>query len=147
MDPWTGEVLALANWPTFNPQAISEAQPDNKRDRALTDPYEPGSTLKPFIVGPALEAKITKPSEIFHLNNGVWPAGYGHRIIRDVHGYGQLALWDVLVKSSNIGMCQLGQRMGNKGLFDALTDFYFGERTGIELPGEDSGLVNPFKKW
>ncbi len=147
MDPWTGEVLALANYPTFNPQVINEAPADNKRNRALTDPYEPGSTLKPFIVGPALEAKITRPSEVFPINGPAWPAGYGHRIIRDVHPYGKLALWDVLVKSSNIGMCMLAQRMGNKGLYDALTEFQFGKKTGIELPGEDQGLVNSFRKW
>jgi cell division protein FtsI (penicillin-binding protein 3) len=147
LDPTTGEVLALANWPTFNPQALGDAPADNRRNNALVSPYEPGSTLKPFLVGPAMAAKLTRPGEIFSTGGASWPAGYGHRIIRDVHGYAKLALWDVLVKSSNIGMCMLSQRMGNRGLYDALKSWRFGERTGIELPGEDSGLVNAFRKW
>ncbi len=147
IDPWTGDILALANYPTFNPQVLSEATPERRLNRAVVVPYEPGSTIKPFIVGPALSAKITRPSEVFPINGPAWPAGYGHRTIRDVHGYSRLALWDVLVKSSNIGMCMLGQRMGNGGLYSALTGFNFGKRTGIELPGEDPGLVNPLKKW
>jgi cell division protein FtsI/penicillin-binding protein 2 len=68
-------------------------------------------------------------------------------VIRDVHPYSRLALWDVLVKSSNIGMCMLAQRMGNNGLHASLTSFKFGQRTGIELPGEDPGLVNPLRRW
>lgn len=147
MDPWTGEVLALANYPTFNPQAINEASAARRRNNAIVVPYEPGSTIKPFIVGPAIAAKEARPGEIFKTGGASWPAGYGGRIIRDVHGYSQLALWDVLVKSSNIGMCMLGQRMGNDGLFKALTGFKYGQRTGIELPGEDPGLINPLKKW
>jgi cell division protein FtsI (penicillin-binding protein 3) len=147
LDPWTGDVLALANYPTFNPQVLGEATPERRLNRAVVVPYEPGSTLKPFIAGPALSAKITRPSEVFPINGPNWPAGYGRRIIRDVHGYPRLALWDVLVKSSNIGMCMLGQRMGNSGLHASLTSFKFGQRTGIELPGEDPGLVNPLKRW
>ena len=147
IDPWTGDILALANYPTFNPQVLSEATPERRLNRAVVVPYEPGSTIKPFIVGPALASKITRPSEIFPTGGAAWPAGYGHRVIRDVHGYSRLALWDVLVKSSNIGMCMLGQRMGNRGLHTALTGFNFGSRTGIELPGEDPGLVNSLRKW
>jgi cell division protein FtsI/penicillin-binding protein 2 len=147
LDPATGEVLALANWPTFNPQSLEEAPKEYRRNNALVSPYEPGSTLKPFLVGPALSAKLTRPGEIFPTGGASWPAGYGRRVIRDVHGYAKLALWDVLVKSSNIGMCMLGQRMGNRGLYDALKTFGFGGRTGIELPGEDPGLVNPLRKW
>ncbi len=147
IDPWTGDVLALANYPTFNPQVLSEATAERRLNRAVVVPYEPGSTIKPFIVGPALASKITRPSEIFPTGGASWPAGYGRRIIRDVHGYSRLAMWDVLVKSSNIGMCMLGQRMGNGGLHGALTSFNFGSRTGIELPGEDPGLVNPLRRW
>lgn len=147
IDPFTGDVLALANYPTFNPQQINETPAGTRRNRAVVDPYEPGSTIKPFIVGPALQKQVTRWDEIFPTNGDRWPAGYGGRVVRDVHGYAKLALWDVLVKSSNIGMCMLGQRMGNPGLFAALTGFKFGQRTGIELPGEDPGLVNPLKKW
>ena len=147
IDPFTGDVLALANYPSFSPQAIRETAPAVRANRALVFPYEPGSTIKPFIVGPALQKGETRWDEIFLTKGESWPAGYGHRVIRDVHGYPQLALWDVLVKSSNIGMCMLGQRLGNTGLHDALAGFKFGQRTGIELPGEDTGLLNSLKKW
>jgi cell division protein FtsI/penicillin-binding protein 2 len=146
MDPKTGDVLALANWPTFNPENLEDSTAEVRRNRALTDPYEPGSTIKPFIVGPALEWKQTRVNEIFKTGGKVYLTPYGRRI-EDVHGYDQLALWDVLVKSSNIGMSMLGERMGNPKLWRALTAFGFGKPTGIELPGEDPGLVNPLKKW
>ncbi len=145
MDPKTGDVLALANWPTFNPQNLEDSTDEVRRNRALTDPYEPGSTIKPFIAGPAIEWNITKPTEVFHTGK-IYHTPYGRKI-EDVHGYDSLAMWDVLVKSSNIGMSLLGERMGNAKLFEALTTFRFGERTGIDLPGEDPGLINPLNKW
>jgi len=145
MNCQTGQVLALANWPTFNPQNLEDSKPEVRRNRALTDPYEPGSTIKPFIVGPALEWNITHPTEIFNVGSP-YITPYG-RHVADVHEYGKLALWDVLVKSSNIGMCKLGERMTNPSLYKALKTFNFGQRTGIELPGEDPGLVYPLRKW
>ena len=146
MDPRTGDVLALANWPTFNPQNLDDSTPEVRRDRALTDPYEPGSTFKPFIAGPALQQHITTAGEIFPLHGPYYHTPYGRRIT-DVHGYDQLAFWDVLVKSSNIGMSMLGERMGNEKLNAAIRSFGFGHQTGIELPGEDPGRVNPISKW
>jgi cell division protein FtsI/penicillin-binding protein 2 len=146
MDPQTGDVLALANWPTFNPQNIEDSTPELRRNRSLTDPYEPGSTIKPFIVGPAMEMNVTKPQEIWPIHAKTWKTPY-NRTITDVHHYGPITTWDVLVKSSNIGMSMLGERMGNTKLHRALTDFGFGRVTGIDLPGEDGGQVNPLKKW
>src|SRR5688572_9004232 len=146
MDPKTGDVLALANWPAFNPQNLEDSTPETRRNRALVDPYEPGSTIKPFIAGSALQWNLTRVNEVFPIKGPVWFTPYGRRIT-DVHPYPQLALWDVLVKSSNIGMSMLGGRMGNSKLHKALTNFGFGRPTGIELPGEDPGLVNPLKKW
>ncbi len=118
---------------------------ETRRDRVLTDPYEPGSTIKPFIAGPAFAWNVTRPTEIFKTGKK-WYTPY-HRMIEDVHGYDQLAMWDVLVKSSNIGMSQLGERMGNPRLHEALSSFRFGTPTGIELPGEDPGRLNPLKQW
>jgi cell division protein FtsI (penicillin-binding protein 3) len=146
MDPRTGDVLALANWPTFNPQNLEDSTNDVRRNRCLTDPYEPGSTIKPFIVGPSLTWNLTRLTEVFPIRGPVWLTPYGRRIT-DVHPYEQLALWDVLVKSSNIGMSMLGGRMGNGNLHKALTGFGFGQPTGIELPGEHPGLINPLRKW
>jgi cell division protein FtsI/penicillin-binding protein 2 len=145
MDPHNGDVLAMANWPTFNPQNLDDSKPDVRRNRLLTDPYEPGSTIKPFIAGPAFSWNVVHPTDIFKTGKR-WYTPY-HRLVEDVHGYDQLAMWDVLVKSSNIGMSQLGERMGNERLHRALSGFHFGEETGIELPGESPGKVNPLKKW
>jgi cell division protein FtsI/penicillin-binding protein 2 len=146
MDPKTGDVLAMANWPNFNPQSMEESTPELRRNRCLTDPYEPGSTAKPFVAGPALAWKFTRLYEVWPIHGPVWHTSYGRKVT-DVHGYDQLATWDVLVKSSNIGMSMLGNRMGNQNLYKALTSFGFGKPTGIDLPGEDPGLVNPLKQW
>lgn len=146
MDPKTGDVLALANWPTFNPQNLEDSKPDLRRNRALTDPYEPGSTIKPFIAGPAMSWNITRPNEVWEIRGPKWKTPYG-RTITDVHPYDALATWDVLVKSSNIGMSMMGERMGNAKIREALVNFGFGRVTGIDLPGEDPGLLNPLKKW
>jgi cell division protein FtsI/penicillin-binding protein 2 len=146
MDPKTGDVLALANWPTFNPQNLGVSKQEIRRNRCLTDPYEPGSTFKPFIAGPALRENITRVSEVFPVHGPHFVTSYGRKVT-DVHGYDQLAFWDVLVKSSNIGMCMLGERMGNAKLYSAMRSFGFGRQTGIEMPGEDPGRVNPLAKW
>jgi cell division protein FtsI (penicillin-binding protein 3) len=148
MDPRTGDILALANWPSFNPQNLNDSPKDVRRNRALTDPYEPGSTIKPFIVGPALGWRLTRMSEVFATASPYTP--YPRRHISDVHSYASLSLWDVLVKSSNVGMCKLAARMGNPRLVEALASFGYGKSTGIELPGEHPGILrNPRKltKW
>ncbi|HEX4124748.1 MAG TPA: penicillin-binding protein 2 [Tepidisphaeraceae bacterium] len=145
MDPHTGEVLALGNWPTFDPQN-HDAPPELRRDRALTDPFEPGSMIKPFIVGPALEAGVTRLTEIWPIPGIRYRTPYG-RIITDVEYYGPLSLWDVLVKSSNIGMSMLGERLGNPHLHTIFSMWNFGKPTGIELPGESGGKLNPLRYW
>ncbi|MGE5607835.1 MAG: peptidoglycan D,D-transpeptidase FtsI family protein, partial [Bacillota bacterium] len=145
MDPKTGDVLAMANWPTFNAQNLEDSPPEVRRNRCVTDPYEPGSTLKPFIMGPALAWGMTRPEEVWSVPSP-YITPYG-RAIKDVHGSGRLTSWDIIVKSSNVGMSRLAERMGNAKLHEALTMFRFGRTTGIELPGEDPGLVYPLKKW
>ena len=147
MDPRTGDILALANYPTFNPQNLEDSTPETRTNRVLVSPYEPGSTIKPFIAGSALAWHVTRPEEVFHTNGSHYITPYGRKITDEHGGYPELALWDVLVKSSNIGMSMLGERMGNDKIWKALTNFGFGTRTGIELPGESGGRVNPLKKW
>lgn len=148
MDPRSGEILALANYPTFNPQNLEDTAtlPELRRNNALVAPYEPGSTLKPFVLGPALRQRVTKLDEVWPLAGRTWRTPYG-RTITDVHGYGPLSSWDGLVKSSNVLMSMLAGRMGNKKLHEALTSWGFGQPTGVELPGEDAGRLNPLKKW
>src|SRR5438132_14185964 len=104
MDPKTGEVLALANWPTFSPQNLQDAPAEVRRNSTLAMPYEPGSTIKPFIMGPALQWHVTRPEEIWPINSISYNVPNSRRMVKDVHFYGPLPTWDVLVKSSNIGM-------------------------------------------
>ena len=146
MDPKTGEVLALANWPTFNPQNLGDSRAEVRRNRALTDPYEPGSTLKPFIVGPAVAQRVTRVSEVWNMPTASYDTELRRKPVTDVHHYAQLATWDVLVKSSNIAMVMLGERMGKQSLTRAIAGFGFGRPTGIELPGEDPGMLTPGEK-
>jgi cell division protein FtsI/penicillin-binding protein 2 len=147
MDPKTGEVLALANYPTFHPQNLSDSTNDARRNRALTDPYEPGSTIKPFIVGPAVAGRVARLDTIFEMPTAQYISPLRKKPVTDVHHYPQLALWDVLVKSSNVGMTMLGERMGKQKVYRALKGFNFGRPTGIELPAEDPGQVSPFARW
>ena len=145
IDPQTGDVLAMCNWPTFNPQNLEDSNADLRRNRCLTDPYEPGSTLKPFVMGPALAWGVTQANHVWPIRNPyVLPYG---RTVKDVSSYPPLTSWDVLVKSSNVGMCMLAEKMGQAKLHQALSIFRFGRTTGIELGGEDPGLVYPLKKW
>lgn len=146
IDPHTGEILAMANWPTFHPQDLEDSSAEVRTNRAIVVPYEPGSTIKPFIAGPALAWNVTRLDEVFPLHGAHYITPYG-RHITDVHGYDELAMWDVLVKSSNIGMSMLGERMGNEKIHRALTSFCFGRPTGVELPGENGGKINPLAKW
>ncbi len=122
MDPATGEVYALANYPTFNPQNIDDSTPEIRTNHCIVSPYEPGSVIKPYIAGPAFAWHITRMDEVFAINGPNYTTPYG-RVIRDAEraGYARLAMWDVLVKSSNIGMSMLGERMVNEKLHLALT--------------------------
>lgn len=146
MDPWTGEILALANWPTYDPSAYLQAPPEARMNRALVAPYEPGSTIKPFIVAPAMQQGVVRLADSFHLHGGRYRTPYG-RMITDVHGYDRLNVWDILVKSSNIGMSLIVQRMTTAQLHDALSGFGFGRPTGVELPGEAGGRLSAPRRW
>lgn len=146
IDPQTGAILALANWPTFNPQTLDDSTPELRRNNCLVCPFEPGSAIKPFIAGPALAWNITRPEEMWPIPGISWNC-YGSRRVTDVHGYGHLCTWDVLVKSSNIGMSMMGMRMGATNVRRALAGFEFGQATGVELPGEDPGLLPPLRLW
>lgn len=146
MDPHTGEILAMANWPTFNPANLEDSKPETRRNRCLTDPYEPGSTIKPFIVGPALASKWARPTDLYRIP-GPYKSPLRAKLVTDVHYYGSLALWDVMVKSSNIGMVQLSEKLGAERLSTSIRAFGFGAPTGVELPGENGGLINPLRKW
>jgi cell division protein FtsI (penicillin-binding protein 3) len=145
MEPHTGEVLAMASRPGFNPNIPSDVPSDAWRNLAVSAVFEPGSTFKPFVVAWAIQHGLLKPDDVIPCFNGAYRMG--RRILHDHHAYSQLSVEDILVKSSNIGMARIGERLGVSGLHRATAAFGFGTRTGIELPGEISGLVRPKADW
>jgi cell division protein FtsI/penicillin-binding protein 2 len=145
IDPKTGDVLAMATRPSFDPNHPELAAPEEWKNRAIADIYEPGSTFKPFVVGYGLDQQVLHKTDMFDCENGLYKMG--RRLLHDHHRYGTLSLTDVLVKSSNIGMAKIGERLTNERLFEAATLFGFGQKTGIELPGELSGILRPLKEW
>ncbi len=145
MSPRTGEVLAMTSVPTYDPSAAGKFKPDARRNRVLTDPMEPGSAFKPFVMAAALTEGVTRPAETIFCHNGLYVTG--KRRLSDHEPYGTLSVEQILIHSSNIGMAILGQRLGNMRMHAALRQFGFGAQTGIDLPGEGEGLLMPLKTW
>ncbi len=146
MEPRSGELLALASRPTYSPNDLSDVPEEAWKNQAISIVYEPGSTFKPFIVAWGLQQKALTIDDTFNCHFGTYRM-QGGRQIRDVGKHGLLNVTEVLVKSSNIGMAQIGDRMQNEGLYAAVTRFGFGRPTGVELPGELSGILHPLEKW
>ena len=142
MDPRTGQVLAVANRPSFNPNALKDYDPDSIRNRAITDIFEPGSIFKVFLLATALEEGAVQKNDIFFCHNGAYRIG--REIIHDHKKYGWLSVQNIIKVSSNIGASQIGLKVGAKRLDRYIRNFGFGARTGIRLPGEVKGIVrNP----
>src|SRR4051812_46902989 len=140
MDPHTGEILALANWPTFNPNTFSRADDDAKRNRAIQTLYEPGSTFKIVTASAALERKVITPDTMIDTNPGsiTFP---GRKPIFDTHKYGVIDFTDVIVKSSNVGAIKVGLRVGPQTLTQYVNRFGFGQTLGPDFKGETAGIV------
>lgn len=145
MDPTTGAVLAMANYPGFDPNLYQDYSLSRYRNRAITDPYEPGSTFKPFVAAGALNEGVVRLGEVFDCEGGSWRDD--HRTLNDHHPYGFLTFEEVLIKSSNIGMGKIGRRLGNTLIHKYVRAFGFGEATGIDLAGEDMGILQPLSRW
>jgi cell division protein FtsI (penicillin-binding protein 3) len=144
-NPANGEILALASWPTFDPNHVGNAPTENLMDRAVTAAYEPGSTFKLITLAGALQEKITTPEEVVDCQMGkIMLAG---RLIHDHKPFGLLTVADVLAKSSDIGAIKIGLRLGPQRFYQHIRDFGFGEATGIELPGENPGLLRRVENW
>lgn len=142
MDPQTGEILALANYPTFNPNAFGQyqRQPEVRRNRAVQEIYEPGSTFKIVTASAALEERAFSTDELIDVSAGL--IRIGPRIVQDVHRYGPLSFTDVLVKSSNVGAIKIGDRVGADRLGQYVRRFGFGRRACRDLPGETAGMLS-----
>jgi len=145
MEPRTGDILAMAQTPAFDPNLFNDATADEWRNKPITDSLEPGSTIKPFLVAAALDAGKITPESVFDGHGGQWQ--FGRKLIRDVHGVGTMNAYEVVKYSSNIGAVQVGQRLG-KELYGAyLAAYGFGEPTGVGLSGETGGILHPSSKW
>jgi cell division protein FtsI (penicillin-binding protein 3) len=141
VDPSTGEILALASVPGYNPNDYTESDVDGRRDRAVTDRFEPGSVMKPFLMASALAAGTLKPTTVIDCEHGVYQiAGV---TIHDTHVSDLLTPTQILAKSSNIGALKIGLQLGEPALYAAYRRFGFGEPTGVPLPGEASGVLRP----
>jgi len=146
-DPKTGAILAMVSLPDFDPADIGSTDPNNFRSRAITDWYEPGSILKPIVTAIALEAGVVNKTEKIFCENGNYRGrGFG-RIGEYRRGFGDLTVREILIKSSNIGMAKIGQKLGKDRLYEGLKLFGFGYRTGIDVPGEVDGLLRPPDTW
>ena len=142
-NPRTGEILALANWPTFNPN--HPHMPELLKNHAVSDVYEPGSTFKLVTISAALDENVTTPDEVFDCQMGSIVIN-GHRI-HDWKPYGDLSVSDVLAKSSDVGAIKIALRLGDERLYKYIRAYGFGQQTGIELPGETRGLSKPLSRW
>jgi cell division protein FtsI (penicillin-binding protein 3) len=144
LDPRSGEILALANAPSFDPNDVAAAPAESRRNWALQNIYEPGSTFKIVAFSAAIERKLARPDDKIDCQMGaITVAG---RVIHD-HKYGTLTLSEALAKSSNVAAIKLGIRVGNESMYDFMTRYGFGSKTGLELPGETSGLIRRVERW
>ena len=145
LDPQTSAILALAQVPTFDPNTPGDFPPDARRNRVISDYYEPGSTLKALLVAAALDAGQVSETDPIFCENGAYRVGR-HKI-RDVHPYGELSVDGVLTKSSNIGAAKIGEMLGKEHYYNSLRAFGLGQKTGVDLPGEVSGSLPPLRQW
>ena len=145
MDPQTGEILALANAPSFDPNQPPKDAAENRVNGALQNPYEPGSTFKIVAYSAAIEKGLVKPEDKIDCQMGqITVAG---RLIHDHHPFGVLTIADALALSSNVGAIKLGLLVGNESMYDYMKRLGFGSRTGIDLAGESPGILRPLSRW
>ena len=145
LDPRTGEILALANAPTFDPNHAKKIAADVRKNQALQNIYEPGSTFKIVAYSAAIEEKLARPDDLIDCQMG--SINLLGRTIRDTHAYGTLTVTEALAKSSNVAAIKLGLRVGKERMYDYMMRYGFNQKTGIELAGETRGVVRRPEKW
>jgi len=141
----TGEILAMASYPTYDLNRYSTAPPEWMRNNAISFNYEPGSTMKAAVIASALDHGVVKENDMIDCEKGYWV--YGGKALRDSHGEDVIPVKDVIKFSSNIGTAKIALMMGEQLLYDSIRAFHFGEQLGIGIPGEEKGIVNPLDKW
>ena len=145
MNPKTGEVLAIANVPTYDPNTPGQALQVGARNRVVTDIYEPGSTMKAFVVAAALADGVVSFDDEIYCENGLWKLGA--QKVRDSHKYKKLSVAEVFQHSSNIGTAKIALRVGKEAIYKTFTDFGFGQKSYLGLPGEHRGLLRRPERW
>src|SRR5438132_8634341 len=145
VEPFTGEVLALANYPSFNPNNFSQQSAQQRRNRAVADSFEPGSTFKTILAAAALEEEVVGKEDLFYCEMGKYP--YAGKIIHDTHPYGWLPFSKILQVSSNIGFTKVAEKLKRERYFKYIEKFGFGQVTGIDVPGEVPGLLRKPESW
>jgi cell division protein FtsI (penicillin-binding protein 3) len=145
MEPQTGAVLALAHAPFFNPNAYTDFNKELWRNRAITDPFEPGSTMKIFSAAAAIDSGNIKASSIFYCENGAYKIG--RNVVHDIKKHGWLSLQQIIKYSSNIGAVKVSEKVGRQRLYHTFQKFGFGAKTGIDSPGETAGSLAHYKNW
>ncbi|MBT7552227.1 MAG: PASTA domain-containing protein, partial [Gemmatimonadetes bacterium] len=146
LDPRSGEILAMANLPLFDPNQSAHSSPDIRRNRAITDAYEPGSTFKVIAAAAVLEDELAGLDDRVFCERGELELANGE-VIRDIQPYGDLLFSQVLEKSSNIGLIKFARRLSRPRFYEYIRSFGFATRTGIELPAENSGLLQEVDQW
>lgn len=144
-NPWTGEILAMASRPNFDPNNLKNTKPEMMKNRVIMDVVEPGSTFKIVVSAAALTERVVNHKTQIFCENGRFI--YAGRILRDHRSHGQLSVHDILVKSSNIGCAKMALMLGEDKFYEYVRGFGFGEKSGIELPGESSGILQPPHRW
>lgn len=147
MAPDSGAILAMASWPTYDPNRFRDFEPVAWKNRNVQDFYEPGSTFKIITAAAGLEERLVTPSQILDCANGAITIGNITIHEHDSHRYGLLSFEDVIVNSSNVGTVRVGLALGQQRMYDWIRKFKFGERTGVPLPGESPGLVRRVSRW
>ena len=145
MNPQTGAVLAMSSWPTYDPNRPAEYPPEARRNRCITDVFEPGSTFKVITVATALDRGVVAIDDKFFCENGAFRVG--RHTLHDVHAYGTLTTAEIVKKSSNIGAVKIAMVLGEEQLYEGIRQFGFGSPTGIGLPGEVAGILHPLSTW
>jgi cell division protein FtsI (penicillin-binding protein 3) len=148
MEPYTGEIYAMANAPQFNPNKYQAYTKDKRKNRIISNSYEPGSIFKPITAAAALDSgAVEKPGELFFCENG--KIRIGKKTIREAanHKFGWMSLQNIISKSSNIGSIKIAQKLGEKNFYNYIRKFGFGKKTGIDLPGESAGQLKSQSRW
>src|SRR3989304_842430 len=145
VNPMNGDIIAMASMPKFDPNQVNQSSPSDRRNKVISDPYEPGSTFKVITACAALEESVARPDTVLDCSNGFIQVA--NKRVRDVHKYGKLTFEQVIQKSSNVGTIKLGMMLGRSQLYTYISLFGVGQRTGIDIDGESSGIIRSPEKW